>query len=64
VSVAKPDTNPDEPPKTLAEMAKRANEQTAEQMKKAGENAKSAGDAIGNATKKTWDCMFSLFKQC
>jgi len=37
-------------------------------MKKAGENlkegAKSMGDAMSNATKKTWDCMTSLFTRC
>ena len=67
-AAAKPESDPDEPPKTVVDMAKRANQQTAEQMKKAGENAKEAvkttGDAIGTATKKTWDCLTSLFKQC
>jgi hypothetical protein len=59
---------PDAPPDTVVEMARRANEQTSEQMKKAGENisdgAKSVGEAVGNATKKTWDCMTSLFTRC
>ena len=59
-----PDPNPNEPPKTVVDMAKRANEQTAEQMKKAGENVKTTGEAIGTATKKAWDCLFFLFKQC
>jgi hypothetical protein len=63
-------TKPDaqEPPQTVVEMAKRANQQTADQMKKAGENitqgAKSMGDAVGNAAKKTLDCMTSLFTRC
>jgi hypothetical protein len=56
------------PPQTVVEMAKRANQQTADQMKKAGENitqgAKSMGDAVSNATKKTWECMTSLFTRC
>jgi hypothetical protein len=67
-SAAKTEPDPNEPPKTVVDMAKRANEQTAEQMKKAGENVKqtvkTTGEAIGTATKKTWDCLFSLFKQC
>jgi hypothetical protein len=65
---APPVADPDAPPQTVVEMARRANEQTTEQMKKAGENitqgAKSVGDAVGNATKKTWDCMSSLFTRC
>lgn len=59
---------PEAPPKTVEEMARRANQKTADQMKKAGdtmkEGAKSVGDAIGSATKKTWDCMISLFTKC
>jgi hypothetical protein len=61
-------TSQDGPPQTVVEMAKRANQQTSEQMKKAGDNitegAKSVGEAVGNATKKTWDCMSSLFTRC
>jgi hypothetical protein len=56
--------NPEEPPRTMVELAKRANEQTTEQFKKAGENVKSAGQALGDATKKTWDCMVSFFTRC
>jgi hypothetical protein len=55
---------PEEPPKTMVELAKRANEQTSEQMKKAGETVKSTGQAIGEATKKTWDCVISFFTHC
>ena len=58
----------EEPPKTMVELAQRANEKTAEQLKKAGESvkegAKSVGDSIGSATKKTWECMTSLFTRC
>jgi len=65
---SEPAAAPEGPPQTVVEMAKRANEQTAEQMKKAGENmkegAKSVGDKIGTATKKTWDCMISFFTRC
>jgi hypothetical protein len=39
-----------------------------DQFKKANENVKesfkSTGDAIGNATKKSWNCLTSLFKEC
>jgi hypothetical protein len=48
----------------MVELAKRANEQTSEQMKKAGETVKSTGQAIGEATKKTWDCVISFFTHC
>jgi hypothetical protein len=65
---ASPGSNSEGPPQTVVEMARRANQQTGEQMKKAGENitqgAKSVGNAVSNATKKTWDCMTSLFTRC
>lgn len=48
---------PEAPPRTVVDLAKQANDQAAEQMKKAGDNVK-------DATKKTWDCMFSLFTRC
>ncbi len=48
---------PEGPPQTMVELAKRANEQTVQQMKK-------AGDTVKEATKKTWDCMVSLFTRC
>src|SRR5262245_34960619 len=41
-------SGPEAPPQTVLELAKRTNEKTAEQMKKAGETVK-------EATKKTWD---------
>ena len=52
-----PAPNPEAPPQTVLELAKRANEKTAEQMKK-------AGDTVKDATKKTWDCTISLFTRC
>lgn len=65
---AAPKPQAEGPPQTVLEMAKRANEQTAKDMKQAGENvkegAKSVGDKIGTATKKTWDCMISFFTRC
>jgi hypothetical protein len=48
---------PGAPPETMLDLAKRANEDTAKQMKK-------AGDSVKEATKKTWDCVFSLFTRC
>jgi hypothetical protein len=48
---------PEAPPQTVLELAKRTNEKTTEQMKK-------AGDTVKDATKKTWDCMLSLFTRC
>ena len=48
---------PEAPPQTVLELAKRTNEKTAEQMKK-------AGDTVKEATKKTWDCMASFFTRC
>jgi hypothetical protein len=48
---------PDAPPQTMVNLAKQANEKTTEQMKKAGETVK-------EATKKTWDCVFSFFTRC
>jgi hypothetical protein len=50
-------SGPEAPPQTVLELAKRTNEKTAEQMKK-------AGDTVKEATKKTWDCMWSLFTRC
>lgn len=54
----------DAPPQTMVDLAKQANEKTAEQVKKAGESVKQAGESVKNATKKTWDCVFSFFTRC
>lgn len=48
---------PEAPPQTVLELAKRANEDTARQFKK-------AGDTVKEATRKTWDCVASLFTRC
>jgi hypothetical protein len=29
-----------------------------------GKNLKKAGDAVGNAAKKTWTCLSSFFSDC
>src|SRR5262245_53118372 len=39
-TTARPQSDPNEPPRTLVDMAKRANEQSAEQAKKANDNVK------------------------
>jgi hypothetical protein len=49
--------SPDATPQTMVDLAKQANEKTVEQMKKAGESVK-------QATKKTWECVVSLFTRC
>lgn len=63
-----PADDPNQPPRTVEEMAKRANQKTAEQMKKANEDMKDQvetfGDKVGDSTKKTWRCISSLFTHC
>lgn len=61
-----PQTKPAEqgPPQTVLDMAKRANEQSGEQWKKAGETVKEQTKSFGDATKKTWDCVASFFTKC
>jgi hypothetical protein len=52
------------PPKTLVELAKRTNEQMNNDAKSAGEAVGNAGDAVGGAMKKTWRCLSTLFTGC
>jgi hypothetical protein len=52
-----PAKDPNAPPATVEEMAKRANQKSAEQ-------AKALGQSVGDATKKTWNCITSLFTRC
>ena len=52
-----PGATADAPPQTMVDLAKQANEKAAAQMKK-------AGDSVKETTKKTWDCVFSLFTRC
>jgi hypothetical protein len=56
-AAAPPGPAPGAPPETMVDLAKQANEKTVEQMKKAGESVK-------EATKKTWECVVSLFTRC
>lgn len=59
---------PGEPPQTVEEMVRRANEKTAEQLRQANEKikdqAESVGQGLGEATRKTWACISSLFTRC
>lgn len=63
-----PPKDPNQPPQTVEEMAKQANQKTVEQIKKTNENIKqgvqSLGEKVGDATKKTWRCISSLFTRC
>jgi len=63
------------PPRTVEELAgqtvesskeglKKAGETITGTAKKAGEQIGSAGSAVGNAAKKTWNCLTSLFSDC
>lgn len=67
-AATQPAKAPNQPPKTVEEMAKRANEKTAEDLKKANETIKdqatSIGQNVGDATKKTWRCIATLFTSC
>jgi hypothetical protein len=60
--------DPNQPPETVEEMAKQANKKTVEQIQKTNENikqqAQSLGEKVGDATKKTWRCISSLFTRC
>lgn len=61
---AEPKPAAKKPPDTVVDLAKQANEQ----IKKSNEDAKGQGNvfgqALGTTTKKTWDCMISLFTRC
>ena len=63
-----PADDPSQPPRTVEEMARRANQKTAEQIKKTNEDmkdqAESFGDKVEDTTKKTWRCISSLFTRC
>jgi hypothetical protein len=59
-----PGSSPPDAPKTMVELARRANQQSAEQLKQAGNQVKQAGEQVGGAVQKTWECMTSLFQRC
>ena len=73
--VAEPAPEPEGPPKTVEELAKRtarstkqglqdAGEAVAGATRKTGEKIGEAGSAIGGAAKSTWRCLSSLFTDC
>jgi hypothetical protein len=51
-------------PRTVLDLAKQANEKMHKDNETVKEQAKSVGEAIGSTTKKTWDCVVSLFSRC
>ena len=61
-------SDPAEPPRTVEEMAKRANQKTAEDLAKTNESMKqqsrSFGEKMSETSKKTWRCLASFFTQC
>ena len=63
------------PPATVEALAKEAAEQSKKDWEKtksavtetteaAGQGLKKAGNSVGSAVKKTWDCVVSLFTSC
>ena len=65
----------DAPPRTLEELARKSAEQSKEQLsqadqklkevaKSAGAEIEKAGTAVGDAVKKSVECVFTLFKSC
>ena len=54
----------DGPPKTLEELARRTVATSKDGLSAAEESAKKAGDSVGGAVKKTWNCLASLFTSC
>lgn len=74
---AQPPVQPtkDNPPATVEALAKAAAEQSKKDWDKtnaqvkettavAGQQLEKAGNAVGNAVKKSWDCVASLFAHC
>lgn len=70
-----PAAAPEKVPETVEELAdqtvettkkglKKAGEAVGGTAQKAGEQIGTAGSAIGNAAKKTWNCISSLFADC
>lgn len=59
---------PQGPPQTLEELAKRTAAGSGDALKKTGtavvDGAKSAGSAVGGALQQTWNCVTSLFTSC
>lgn len=66
--VAPQPAQPQGPPQTLEELAKRTASGSGDALKKTGtavvDGAKSAGSAVGGALQQTWTCVTSLFTSC
>jgi len=60
--------SPQTEPRTIVELAKQASDATSDQVKKAGQSvaysAKTAGEVVVDAMKKSWECVSSLFFRC
>lgn len=52
------------PPQTVEELAKETVAKSKEQFSAVDEKMREAGSAVGNAVKKSWNCLSSLFKGC
>lgn len=52
------------PPQTLEELARETVSKSKEKISSADEGVRKAGDAVGGAVKKSWDCLTSLFSRC
>lgn len=72
---AAPDEPGDKPPRTVEELAKSTADKTKKSLESVGDTVKKstetagdqiegAGSAIGNAAKKTWNCLSSFFDDC
>lgn len=59
-SQVKASADPSQPPQTVEEMARRAKEGTSTKEEK----TRTLGENLGDATKKTWRCVTSLFSRC
>lgn len=54
----------DEAPKTVVELAKRTADATNKQLKETGDTVAATGKVVGDAVKKSWQCVTSLFSNC
>ncbi|MFM1815907.1 MAG: hypothetical protein RLZ98_2602 [Pseudomonadota bacterium] len=52
------------PPRTMKELAQNTLRDSKEGLESAGETVKKAGQAVGGAMQKTWNCLTSLFNKC
>lgn len=53
-----------EPPRTLVEAARNTMDLSKKTAKDAGDQISQAGEAVGGAVKKTWNCLVTLFSGC